>query len=116
MITHRRPVASPFPRRLTRIVKRSSSLSWLWSSSCFALSPPRTDAFIQVASGYGLRSEKWAYMWYPESKKHKQEGSMLYDMEQDPSQYTNLADAPEYASIKTKLHERLMQRIQAASP
>ena len=77
---------------------------------------PRTDAFIQVGSGFGLRNGKWAYMWYPASKKHKQEGSMLYDMETDPSQYTNLASAPEYVSIKTQLHKRLLQRIEAASP
>jgi arylsulfatase A-like enzyme len=75
---------------------------------------PRTDALIQVSAGFGLRSNKWAYMWYPASRKHKQEGFMLYDMEKDPNQYTNLATNPKYASIKTQLHERLMKRIQAA--
>jgi hypothetical protein len=39
---------------------------------------------------------------------------MLYNMEQDPSQYTNLASDPEYASIKRQLHQRLMKRIEAA--
>lgn len=75
---------------------------------------PRTDALIHVRSGFGLRSGKWAYMWYPVSRKHKQEGVMLYDMEQDPSQYTNLATNSEYASIRGQLHERLIKRIEAA--
>lgn len=77
---------------------------------------PGNDAFIQVGSGYGLRSGKWAYMWYPESKKHKQEGFMLYDMETDPSQYTNLMGNPKYDLIKTRLHKRLLQRIATATP
>jgi arylsulfatase A-like enzyme len=75
---------------------------------------PRSDAFIQTGSGYGLRTDKWAYMWYPVSKKHKDEGYMLYDMEQDPSQYTNLASNPEYASTRKRLHARLTKRIKAA--
>ena len=75
---------------------------------------PRTDAMIQVGAGFGLRSGKWAWMWYPSSKKHKQEGFMLYDMEKDPEQYTNLAENPDYASIKMRLHERLLKRIDTA--
>lgn len=76
---------------------------------------PKNDAFIQVSAGYGLRAGRWAYMWYPKSKKHQQEGVMLYDMKTDPNQYVNLADSPENAEIKTKLHERLLQRIDTAS-
>lgn len=75
---------------------------------------PRKDALIQVSRGFGLRDGKWAYMWYPSGKKQKQEGFMLYDMEKDPSQFTNLANDAEYASIQRRLHERLMQRIDAA--
>lgn len=77
---------------------------------------PKNDALIQVSNGYGLRSGNWAYMWYPKSKKHEQEGIMLYDMETDPNQYANLADSIEHAAIRTKLHRRLLQRIAAASP
>ena len=75
---------------------------------------PKTDAMIQVGAGFGLRSGKWAWMWYPSSKKHKQEGFMLYDMEKDPEQYTNLAENPDYASIRMQLHERLLKRIDTA--
>ena len=53
-------------------------------------------------------------MWYPASKKQKQDGFMLYEMDQDPRQFTNLATNPEYVSIKEQLHERLMKRIEEA--
>ena len=76
--------------------------------------PPRPDAFIQAGSGFSLRSGKWAWMWYPASRKHKQEGFMLYDLEKDPAQYTNLAEEPEFASIRIQLHKRLKKRIKAA--
>lgn len=75
---------------------------------------PRTDALIQVSRGFGLRSGPWAYMWYPPSKKQRAEGSMLYDMKNDPQQFTNLAGHPEFSSIKERLHDRLMERIEAA--
>lgn len=75
---------------------------------------PRNDAFIQVGGGFGLRSGKWAFMWYPASKKHDQPGFMLYDMQNDPGQHTNLADRTDYASVREQLHQRLMQRIEDA--
>lgn len=74
----------------------------------------KTDAMIQVGAGFGLRQGKWAWMWYPASKKRKQAGFMLYDMEQDPQQYTNLAENPEFAAVRKQLHERLLERIATA--
>ena len=74
----------------------------------------RTDALIQVSKGFGLRSGKWAYMWYPAAKKSKTEGYMLYDLQSDPSQFTNLVDLPTHASTRAKLHARLAERIDAA--
>ena len=39
---------------------------------------------------------------------------MLYDMEQDPGQHTNLAANSKHGAISRRLHERLMKRIEAA--
>lgn len=73
----------------------------------------KKNAFIQVNGGFGLRQGRWAYMWYPKSKKHP-EGSMLYDMRQDATQYHNLAQRKEHQGTRRKLHRILMERIQAA--
>ena len=73
----------------------------------------RDDAYIFTGGGHGLRSSKWAYMWYPAGKKDR-EGFMLYDMEKDPNQFTNLADLPEHAATRRTLHQRLLERIEHA--
>jgi iduronate 2-sulfatase len=73
----------------------------------------KTDALIQVGNGFGLRSGKWAYMWYP-AKKKDPEAAMLYDMEKDPRQFTNLVRNSKYADRVEKLHQRLMVRIETA--
>lgn len=73
----------------------------------------RRDAWTTVARGHGLRSGKWAFMWYPASKCNKREGFMLYDMEKDPEQFTNLADDPAHAAIRAKLFKRLKERVES---
>lgn len=73
----------------------------------------KSDAYIQVSKGHGLRTGKWAFMWYPKSKKDK-EAFMLYDMEKDPKQFNNLAMNPEYAAVMGELKERLEERVEAA--
>ena len=71
----------------------------------------RQDAWTTVAKGHGLRSGKWAFMWYPKTKRNKSEAFMLYDMEKDPRQFTNLANNPAHVAIKRRLHSRLQSRI-----
>ncbi len=73
----------------------------------------KLDALIQVSNGHGLRTGKWAFMWYPEKKKDK-EAFMLYDMERDPRQFTNLVKNPEYAGTVKELTARLKERVDAA--
>ena len=75
--------------------------------------PAKPDAFITVANGYGLRTGKWAYMWYPARRKDPQ-AAMLYNMDKDPEQFTNLVKNPEHAATVKKLHSRLMVRIKNA--
>ncbi|MEM6778785.1 MAG: sulfatase [Planctomycetota bacterium] len=75
---------------------------------------PRRDALTQVSGGFGLRDGHWAYMWYPATRKHPEEGVMLYDMERDPHQLQNLADDPTLARKRKALHQRLIERIERA--
>ena len=53
-------------------------------------------------------------MWYPASKRAQTEGFMLYDMEKDPKQFTNLAEDPAHAATKAKLFKHLKQRLELA--
>ena len=72
----------------------------------------RQDAMTTVSRGHGLRSGKWAFMWYPASKRAKKEGFMLYDMEKDPKQFTNLAYDPAHNATKMQLLQRLKERVE----
>ena len=74
---------------------------------------PRRNAFVQVGAGFGLRSDRWAYMWYP-AKRNLPEGFMLYDMERDPYQRTNLAARDEHAETVARLHAVLKRRVAQA--
>lgn len=75
--------------------------------------PEKPDALIAVANGHGLRTDKWAFMWYPPKKKDP-EAFMLYNMEKDPKQFTNLVGNPEYAPKVEELKSRLKARVEAA--
>jgi iduronate 2-sulfatase len=73
----------------------------------------KEDAFIQVGNGFCLRTDRWACMRY-EDKKTKAEQFMLYDMNADPKQYTNLSGDPEFADVEGKLQKRLAARVASA--
>ncbi|MCB9511955.1 MAG: sulfatase [Deferribacteres bacterium] len=73
----------------------------------------REDAFIQVGSNFCLRTRQWAYMSYNAGEKGNSE-FMLYDMENDPQQYTNLAGKSAYAEVEKGLKKRLTERIAQA--
>jgi iduronate 2-sulfatase len=75
---------------------------------------PRQDALITVSKGHGLRSGKWAYMWYP-AKVGKGGESMLYNMEADPRQFTNLAGKAGFEKIQGQLHRRMLERVKLAT-
>ena len=72
----------------------------------------REAAFSVAPSSQGflLREDKWAYIQY---KKDASAGIELFDMEQDPRQYTNLAEIAAYepivAGFKSKLAEKLRE-------
>jgi len=70
----------------------------------------RKAAFCVNGKGFLLREGKWSYIQYKEDVSG---GIELFDMEQDPNQYTNLAEMPEYepvvSSFKVKLAEKLRE-------
>jgi iduronate 2-sulfatase len=64
----------------------------------------RDAAFCVAPSskGFLLREEKWAYLQYAEDAS---KGIELFDTEEDPEQYANLASRPE--------HQRTVERFKA---
>lgn len=75
--------------------------------------PNRTvrDTAFSVApssQGFLLRDDRWAYMQYGEEAER---GAELYDMRQDPKQYTNLAAKPEYAAKVAEFQARLATKL-----
>lgn len=57
---------------------------------------------------YLLRNDRWAYIQYG---KQAELGRELYDMHQDPKQFTNLAEDDNYKTIVQELQEQLNAKL-----
>ncbi len=71
------------------------------------------DAVFSVAParrGFLLREDKWAYIQY---KEDASAGIELFDTENDPKQYTNLATKPEYAAVVKRFKAKLAAKLKA---
>ena len=68
----------------------------------------RDAAFCVNGKGYLLRTDQWAYIQYGEDAS---EGSELFDMKRDPSQYTNLATRPEHQPVMGRLKAKLAEKL-----
>ncbi len=70
----------------------------------------RDTAFSVNGRGFLLRDDKWAYIQYGE---RPQGGVELFDMEQDPKQYKNLAALAEYEPVVERFQQRLAAKLKA---
>lgn len=71
------------------------------------------DAAFSVApssKGFLLREDRWAYLQYGEDAA---QGIELFDMEQDPKQYTNLAKRPEQQTVVEAFKAKLAAKLKA---
>lgn len=69
------------------------------------------DMAFSVSQGgrtFLLRTDKWAYIQYDEDAGS---GIELFDMENDPKQFTNLAESPEYASVVADFRQKLKDKL-----
>ena len=69
------------------------------------------DAAFSVApmrKGFLLREDRWAYIQYKEDASG---GVELFDVENDPKQFHNLAEAPEHASQVDRLQRKLAAKL-----
>ena len=63
-------------------------------------------------SGYSLRTERWRYTEWDESRR----GRQLYDHEHDPREQRNLASDPAHAETVAGLRNQLHAAVQASFP
>ena len=71
----------------------------------------KNAAFTQVRDGYAIRTDRWRYIEWQEGQR----GSQLYDMDTDPGETTNLADAAPHAEMVKELRARIAA-YRAAAP
>ena len=67
------------------------------------LDPERPALTTHEFANHTLRSRDWRYIRYADG------GEELYDHRSDPHEWTNLADAPEFAAVKAELANYLPQ-------
>ncbi|MEJ6724511.1 MAG: sulfatase-like hydrolase/transferase, partial [Akkermansiaceae bacterium] len=69
----------------------------------------RKAALSLVNGHHSLRGEHWAYMRYRSGEEE------LYDMDQDPGQFDNLAKDPKFEDQRKEMRTLLDQRLAAAT-
>ena len=72
----------------------------------------REEAFsvAPARKGFLLRSDKWAYIQY---KEDASAGVELFDVQNDPKQYTNLAESPDHQGIVKEFQQKLAARLKS---
>jgi len=62
----------------------------------------------QGGKSFLLRTDEWAYIQYNEDASA---GIELFDMKNDPKQFTNLAEMPEYKKVVTNFQKKLKKKL-----
>ncbi len=83
---------------------RGESIPWRES---FLYEYFREEAFPQNPTVFGVRTNRWKYMWYPDISDKNE----LYDVENDPQEMTNLIDAPGVTSIRNTMKSELSRLL-----
>jgi arylsulfatase A-like enzyme len=69
----------------------------------------RDTAFCVNSKSFLLRTDAWAYIQHG---KNGELGLQLFDMENDPKQYTNLAEKPEYSLVVDGFKKQLAAKLE----
>jgi arylsulfatase A-like enzyme len=87
---------------------RGEDVDWRDHAICesdYSSRPAREDLGIDPweARSFMIRTERWKYIL------HQKFRPQLFDMENDPSEFRDLGDDPEYAAVRAELHEALFE-------
>lgn len=66
------------------------------------------DSALSLRNGYALRTGHWAYMRYDDGSEE------LYDMQNDPKQFTNLVEDAGFSKQRTRMRDMLAERLEDA--
>ena len=58
--------------------------------------------------GFAIRSNEWTYIWYKDGSEE------LYNMKEDPMQFTNLASSSKHQKTLVRMRKNLDQRVEMA--
>lgn len=64
--------------------------------------PAISSQTVKRQDGHAVRTEHWRYIRYYDGFEE------LYNHQNDPNEYTNIADTPEYAEIKARMLQHLV--------
>ena len=67
----------------------------------------REDAYCYKSNGHLLRTDRWAYLSWKDGTAE------LYDMQDDPQQFTNLADHEEHRKTRLAMQQQLDAKLQS---
>src|SRR5262249_13019963 len=66
----------------------------------------------EIYMGYSVRTERWRYTEWDEGRK----GAELYDHQNDPREFRNLAKDPDHAKVVEEMRQLLREGIRAGRP
>jgi iduronate 2-sulfatase len=73
---------------------------------------PADDRLPEPVMGRSIRTDRWRYTEWAEGDA----GVELYDHENDPNEFTNLAADPQFQSVIEELRPRLQSKIDGTAP
>jgi arylsulfatase A-like enzyme len=77
-----------------------------WREEAYVESYPYFGPETRGSWARTVRTARWRYTLYPDAN-----GEQLFDLEADPDEQRNLANAPAHAALRGELRDRLMEQI-----
>jgi arylsulfatase A-like enzyme len=63
------------------------------------------DIDLTDARGYMIRTDRWKYVYF------KKFPPQLFDLQEDPDEFTDLGESPDHAGIRHELQQKLFERL-----
>ncbi|MEM7145247.1 MAG: sulfatase [Verrucomicrobiota bacterium] len=98
-------------RSLVPLLENPNDPSWNGAAFTQVLRPA-DDRLPEPVMGRSIRTDRWRYTEWNRGGA----GTELYDHQNDPDEFTNLADDPQYQSVIKELRPQLETKIEGTNP